>query len=280
MSAHAPQLIAVAIGVALLLARTARTTRRDRNVRADAAEQLFWWGATHGLSAPLPGDEGEPRREQPWSPLDTALALHGAKADSGDQAGFVRDASTAGLSIYLERSTIGRSADRTTLLGAVRGPLCGHPNGAVVAITGDDLESDDNNRRVWVPRFHCTLLIVSDIATRVPGLVICRRGSAGGLALKVDPSLVEVALESTELARRYVIAAPAGVDQVEVRACLTPALQTWLVDAGPELIDLGGANLQVAAAGHLTADAQFDGLVAAATRIAAAVLERPLSRAA
>ena len=284
MTSHAGTLIALAVGGLGLAIGAVRSSRANRGVRNDAAEQLFWWGATHGLSAPLPGAEDvqpvsqwDRETEHGWSPLDAALRLNGASIEH--TPGVYRDPTAAGLAMFVERATLGHSADRVDLLGAVRGPLCGYPNGAVVAITAEDRDEDRNSYR-WVPRFHCTAVLLNDVAPRVSGLVISRRRSSGGLPLKLDPSLVEVQLESTELAEHFHVAAPPHADQIEVRACLTPAVQTWIVDAGPDLIELRGSNLQIACVGHFTEDAQFDGLVAAAGRIAQAMLARPVAQAA
>lgn len=284
MTSHSSTLIAIAVGGAAIAVAAVRSSRANRGVRNDAAEQLFWWGATHGLSAPLPGAEAEQpasqwdrRSEHGWSPLDAALGLTGASLD--EHPGVYRDPTAAGLAMFVEQATLGHSADRVDLLGAVRGSVCGYPNGAVVAITAEDREDDRNSYR-FVPRFHCTAVLLNDVAPRVSGLVICRRRSSGGLPLKLDPSLIDVSLESTELAEHFHVAAPPHADQVEIRACLTPAIQTWIVDAGPDLIELRGSNLQVACVGHLTEDAQFDGLVAATAQIAQAVLARPVAQAA
>ena len=284
MSSHASTLIALAVGGAALAIGAVRRSRGNRGVRNDAAEQLFWWGATHGLSAPLPGAEPEQpvsqwdrRAEHGWSPLDAALGLKGTNLD--EQPGIYRDPTAAGLAMFVERATLGHSADRVDLLGAVRGALCGYPNGSVVSITGEDRDEDRNSYR-WIPRFHCTAVLLNDVTPRVSGLVVSRRQSSGGLPLKLDPSLVEVSLESTELAEHFRIAAPPHADQVEIRACLTPALQTWIVDAGPDLIELRGSNLQVACLGHFTEDSEFDALVAATARIAQAVLARATAQAA
>lgn len=284
MTSHSSTLIALAVGGAAIAVAAVRSSRANRGVRNDAAEQLFWWGATHGLSAPLPGAEAEQpvsqwdrRSEHGWSPLGAALGLTGASLD--EQPGVYRDPTAAGLAMFVEQATLGHSADRVDLLGAVRGSVCGYPNGAVVAITAEDREDDRNSYR-FVPRFHCTAVLLNDVAPRVSGLVICRRRSSGGLPLKLDPSLIDVSLESTELAEHFHVAAPPHADRVEIRACLTPAIQTWIVDAGPDLIELRGSNLQVACVGHLTEDAQFDGLVAATAQIAQAVLARPVAQAA
>ena len=284
MTSHSSTLIAIAVGGSAIAVAAVRSSRANRGVRNDAAEQLFWWGATHGLSAPLPGAEAEQpvsqwdrRAEHGWSPLDAALGLTGASL--AEQPGVYRDPTAAGLAMFVEQATLGHSADRVDLLGAVRGSVCGYPNGAVVAITAEDREDDRNSYR-FVPRFHCTAVLLNDVAPRVSGLVICRRRSSGGLPLKLDPSLIDVSLESTELAEHFHVAAPPHADQVEIRACLTPAIQTWIVDAGPDLIELRGSNLQVACVGHLTEDAQFDGLVATTAQIAQAVLARPVAQAA